>query len=147
MLGAGEIIDRIGAGPAHVAHRFIAGGWNIHRGEISVAQQFRELLCIAPVGPDLFAGLALGLGGSDHDTFQTEVDETPGQHEAGRAGFVADFQVLEVHPELLGEAPQGDFGIGHRSATFAVVGGLLPAAFQSVRDGVFFRVDVQSDVV
>ena len=70
LLGAREVIGGIGAGAAHITDGFVAGRRNADRSEIPVAEELGEFLGVALVGPDLLVGLALGLGGSDHDAFQ-----------------------------------------------------------------------------
>ncbi len=99
------------------------------------------------VGLDLLVGLAFALGRRHDDALESEAEETPGEDETGGPGLVADFQVTECDPELLGEAPQAAFRGQHAAAAFAEVGGLLAFAGLGVGDGDGILVHVESDVV
>ena len=75
------------------------------------------------------------------------MDQAASQDESGRAGLVADLEVLELHLELLGEFAQGSFRGGIADPAGPMVGGLLAGPFRGVGDGDGFFVDVEADIV
>ena len=105
-------------------------------GDVTVAKEAGDIAGVTFVGLDFIAGLTLGFGGGHEDTIDVIFDQISGDHKAGGACFVANFEVTKFDFELFGKFLKG-FGYGNdASRTLAVVGGFLATSAEGVGDGI-----------
>lgn len=136
------ILDRVGAGTAEVAHRFIAGVGHMHRRQFARPVQPRQLERVPPVGLDPVPAPARDQRRGHDGAVDLQLRAAARDDEARRPRLIAD-------PQLGPGMGLFQFGKDLLQAVQVIGDGAVEASFAAPAfgegDGDVFRMDIESD--